>query len=138
MRTLASAAMSLVTFGPGSSTRYICVSPRPRSSSPATSLSCWSAGTSSRNRLTAVSIRLLVSLGEAKIKRARLEARPLKLDLVALEQLAPDHHPLDLASALADQQQRRVAVEALDLVLLRVAVAAVDPQALLDAEAARL
>ncbi len=35
--------------------------------------------------------------------------------------------------ALADQEQRRVAVEALDLVLLRVAVAAVDAEALLDA-----
>ena len=60
--TLASAAMSLVTFGPGISTRYIWVSPRPRSSRPATSLSFCSAGTSSRNRLTAVSISDLVSV----------------------------------------------------------------------------
>src|SRR5918997_1253830 len=59
-------------------------------------------------------------------------------DLVALQELAPDDHPLDLRRALADQQQRRVAVEALDLVLLRVAIAAVDAEALLDAEAAGL
>src|SRR6185436_1505638 len=55
-----------------------------------------------------------------------------RLDLVALEQLLADHHALDLGSALADQQQRRVAVEPLDLVLLGVAVAAVDAEAVLD------
>src|SRR6266566_7220368 len=56
-------------------------------------------------------------------------------DLMTLQQLAPDHHALDLRGALADQQQRRVAVQALDLVLLGIAVAAVDAQALLHAEA---
>ena len=65
-RTLASVAMSLVTLGPGSSTRYIWMSRPPRSSSPATSLSGCRAGTSSRNRVTAVSIRLLVSAGEVR------------------------------------------------------------------------
>src|SRR6185437_12118567 len=60
------------------------------------------------------------------------------LQLVALEQLAPDHHPLDLRGALADQQQRRIAVDPLDLVLLGVAVTAVDAQALLGTEAAGL
>src|SRR3954447_11057305 len=59
-------------------------------------------------------------------------------DLVPLEQLLADDHALDLARALADQQQRRVAVDALDLVLLGVAVAAVDAQGLLGAEAAGL
>src|SRR3954447_12590813 len=54
---------------------------------------------------------------------------------ISLQQLAPDDHPLDLGRSLADEQQRRVAVQALDLVLLRVAVAAVDAEALLDAEA---
>ena len=49
-------------------------------------------------------------------------------NLVALQQLLADHHALDLGGALADQQQRRVAVEPLDLVLLRVAVAAVDAE----------
>ena len=49
-------------------------------------------------------------------------------DLVPLQQLLADHHALDLRGALADQQQRRVAVEPLDLVLLRVAVAAVDAE----------
>src|SRR5438876_1236321 len=54
------------------------------------------------------------------------------LDPVSLEQLLPDHHALDLGRALADQEQRRVAVEPLDLVLLRVAVPAVDPEGVLD------
>src|SRR5581483_6470365 len=49
-----------------------------------------------------------------------------------------DHHALDLGRSLADQEQRRVAVEALDLVLLRVAVAAVDAEGLLDDLLARL
>src|SRR6185312_14135784 len=44
----------------------------PRSSSPATSLSGCSAGTSSRNRVTAVSIRLLVSDGEDRARRVYL------------------------------------------------------------------
>src|SRR3954452_23731230 len=56
-------------------------------------------------------------------------------DPVALQELLADHHALDLRRALADQQQRRVAIQALDLVLLGVAVAAVDAEALLDAEA---
>src|SRR3954447_9244088 len=54
-------------------------------------------------------------------------------DLVPLEELLADNHALDLGGSLADQQQRRVAVEALDLVLLRVAVAAVDAEAFFDA-----
>src|SRR5688500_20338127 len=53
-------------------------------------------------------------------------------ELVALQQLLADDHALDLRGAFADQQQRRVAVEPLDLVLLRVAVAAVDAEAVLD------
>src|ERR1700709_2013080 len=55
------------------------------------------------------------------------------LDLVPLQQLLADNQALDLGGSLADQKQRRVTVEALDLVLLRVAVAAVDAEALLDA-----
>src|SRR5829696_594768 len=57
--------------------------------------------------------------------------RSAQLDLVALEQLLADHHALDLGGALSDQEQRGVAVEPLDLVLLRVAVAAVDAERLL-------
>ena len=53
-------------------------------------------------------------------------------DLVARDQFAADDHALDLAGAFADQQQRRVAVEAFDLVFLGVAVAAVDPEGVLD------
>src|SRR3954469_5582305 len=59
-------------------------------------------------------------------------------DTMPLQQLLADDHPLDLARALTDQQQRRVAVDALDLVLLGVPVAAVDAQRLLRAEAAGL
>src|SRR4051794_34648657 len=57
---------------------------------------------------------------------------------MTLEELLADNHALDLARSLADQQQRRVAVEALDLVLLRVAVAAVDAEAFFDAVLAGL
>src|SRR5688572_18547516 len=62
----------------------------------------------------------------------RRRGRGPRSALVALEQLLPDDHPLDLRGALADQEQRRVAVEALDLVLLGVAVAAVDAERVLD------
>src|SRR6185436_19484348 len=55
------------------------------------------------------------------------------LEGVAPEQPARDDQALDLVRALADQEQRVVAVEALDLELLRVAVAAVDAHRLLDA-----
>src|SRR3954471_15300181 len=93
-------------------------------SRPKTSFSFCRAGTSAWNRSTAVLIR-------SGVDAMRLAA--LHLDLVPLQELLADHHALDLRGALADQQQRRVAVEALDLVLLRVAVAAVDAEALLDA-----
>src|SRR6476469_7729927 len=94
------------------------------SSRPKTSFSFCSAGTSAWNRSTASLIRSGV---EAMCLAA------LHLDLVPLQQLLADNHALDLRGPLADQQQRRVAVEALDLVLLRVAVATVDAEALLDA-----
>src|SRR3954452_18517038 len=100
------------------------MSPLPFSSSPKTSFRLCSAGTSAWKRSIAVRIRSAVDA--------------IRLDLVPLEELLADHHALDLRGALADQQQGRVAVEALDLVLLRVAVAAVDPEGLLDALLARL
>src|SRR6478609_344855 len=92
---------------------------------PKTSFSFSSAGTSAWKRSTAVRIRSAVDPA-------------IGLDLVPLQQLLADHHALDLTRSLADQQQRRVAVEALDLVLLRVAVAAVDAEAFLDAVLAGL
>src|SRR3954447_25069479 len=67
----------------------------------------------------------------ASFRKASLPVALKLLNLVALEQFAPDHHALDLGRALADQEQRSVAVEALDLVLLRVAVAAVDAERVL-------
>src|SRR3954471_4169478 len=98
-------------------------------SRPKTSFSFCRAGTSAWNRSTAVLIR-------SGVDAMRLAA--LHLDLVPLQELLPDHHALDLRGSLADQQQRRVAVEALDLVLLRVAVAAVDAEAFFDAVLAGL
>src|SRR5436190_15000755 len=94
------------------------------SSRPKTSFRFFSAGTSAWNRSTAVLIR-------SAVDATALAA--LHLDLVPLQELLADNHALDLGGALADQEQRRVAVEALDLVLLRVAIAAVDAEALLDA-----
>src|ERR1700689_3584743 len=58
-------------------------------------------------------------------------------NLMPLQQLAPDHHALNLRRALADQQQRRVAVQTLDLVLLGIAIATVDAEALPHAEPTR-
>ncbi len=60
-RTRASSAMPFVTFGPGTSTRYICTSRPPRSSTPKTSFRFASAGTSSWKRVTASSMRLFAS-----------------------------------------------------------------------------
>src|ERR1700761_3789252 len=92
------------------------------SCSPKTSFSFASDGTSAWKRSTAVRIRSGVDAISA----------PPGSDLVPLEQLFADHHALDLRGPLADQEQRGVAVEALDLVLLRVAVAAVDAEGVLD------
>src|SRR4029077_3228076 len=100
------------------------MSPLPFSSSPKTSLSFCRAGTSAWKRSTAVRIRSAVDA--------------IRLDLVPLEELFADHHALDLRGSLADQEQRRVAVETLDLVLLRVTVATVYAEALLDALLASL
>src|SRR5438874_12375871 len=90
---------------------------------PKTSFRFASAGASPCTRSTAPLIRSAVEA---------------KLDLVPLQQLAADQHLLDLGGPLADQEQRRVAVEALDLVLLRVAVAAVDAERLLGVLLRRL
>src|SRR4029077_4364416 len=100
------------------------MSPLPFSSSPKTSLSFCRAGTSAWKCSTAI--------------RIRSEVDAIRLDLVPLQELFADHHALDLGGALADQEQRRVAVEALDLVLLRVAVAPVDAERVLDVFLPRL
>src|SRR5699024_5750886 len=54
------------------------------------------------------------------------------LDRVVLEDRLADDHLLDLGGALTDEQHRGLPVEALDLVLLGVAEAAVDAEGLLD------
>src|SRR5689334_14081036 len=51
---------------------------------------------------------------------------------VLLEQPPADDHPLDVGGALADEEHRRLPVEAFDLVLLGVPVPAVDPERVLD------
>jgi hypothetical protein len=51
--------------------------------------------------------------------------------LVFLEKAPTDDHLLDLRDALADEQHRHLPVEALDLVLLGEAVAAMDAEGVL-------
>src|SRR6266542_6370693 len=113
----ASPGSPFVTSGAGIRIRNTWTSPRPRSSSRTTIFSRARAGTSRSRFRTAIAIS---SAGRAKGS-----------DLVALQELLADHHLLDLGSPLANQEQRRVAVDPLDLVLLGIAVPAVDPQALL-------
>src|SRR5260370_34876949 len=57
---------------------------------------------------------------------------PAGAEPVLLQQPAAGDHLLDVGRALADQQHRGLPVEPLDLVLLGVAVAAVDPEGVLD------
>src|SRR5882757_6726919 len=98
-----------------------------RSWIPKTSFSFASAGTSAWKRSTAVRISSGVDTPVAPVS-----------DLVPLKDLFADHHALDLGGPLADQKEWGVAVEALDLVLLRVAVAAVDAERVLDVFLPRL
>src|ERR1700710_128444 len=98
-----------------------------RSWIPKTSFSFASAGTSAWKRSTAVRVSSGVDMPVAPVS-----------DLVSLEDLFADHHALDLGGPLADQEERGVAVEALDLVLLRVAIATVDAEGVLDVFLARL
>src|SRR5882757_6063749 len=98
-----------------------------RSSRPNTSFNFASAGTSAWKFSTAV-----------RIKSGVDAIGPPASDLVALEDLFADHHALDLGGPLADQEERGIAVEALDLVLLRVAVATVDAEGVLDVFLPRL
>src|SRR5215475_15999581 len=61
-----------------------------------------------------------------------MEMSALAPDVVVADEGPADDHFLDLGGALADEQQGRVPVEPLDLVLGRVTVAAVNTQAVLD------
>ena len=65
-------------------------------------------------------------LGRRRRQRQRRRRRRKPLDDAQAEDPAGDHEPLDLARPLADLGQLGVAQVALDLVLLDVAVAAVD------------
>src|SRR3954465_14148389 len=56
----------------------------------------------------------------------RKDVRRRLLDLVPGDQLAGDYDALQLVGALADDEERRIAVEALDGELLGIAVAAMD------------
>src|SRR5450759_3554387 len=63
--------------------------------------------------------------------RARLMVRTARARLLVFtDELAGDHGPEDVVGAFADSHQGSVAVEALDLVLGRIAVTAVDPHRL--------
>src|SRR6185437_10228339 len=84
-----------------------------------------------RGRRTGWSRGLLtrVSLSRQRLnprRSARISPGP-----VLAEQTPADDRLLDLAGALPDQQERRLPHQALDLVLLRVAVAPVDAERLL-------
>src|SRR5688572_31099588 len=66
---------------------------------------------------------------------ARLALLAMTSGGVTFHELARDDDALELVRAFADREQRRVAVVALDVELLRVAVRAVDPhrfEAVLD------
>src|SRR5436190_8746732 len=67
-------------------------------------------------------------------QRGRQRPQTAGSDLVAADQLLGDHLAQDLVRSLADDHEHRVAVEALDLVLDRQAVAAEDAHRLLRAE----
>src|ERR1019366_1595235 len=136
----ASSGGPLVTCTSGICRRKCWTSPRPCSSTLTTSVIGASAGTSSTKRPAARSIRLFASSAISRSAPAPADCAcgSTPSDLVPLKQLLADHHALDLRGALSDQQQWGVAVEKLDLVLLGVAVAAVDAKALLDAEATGL
>src|SRR5438270_877655 len=99
-RTRASVAGPLLTFTPGISRRKCCTSPLPRSSTPTNSLIGSSAGTSSMKRRVASSIRALASsaMWPAPFREVTGGAA---LDLMTLQQLAPDNHALDLGDAHA-------------------------------------
>src|SRR5690242_8586105 len=82
-------------------------------------------------RWTAPPRDLRCAAGPGHAAYRQLLSLPSLLDSEVLEQATADDHLLDLGGALADEQHRCLAVESLDLVLLGVAVAAVDAEALL-------
>src|SRR5260370_4572309 len=55
----------------------------------------------------------------------RVTPPPARLGNVFTDELARDHGPEDVVGALADRHQRRIAIEALDLIFGRITVAAV-------------
>src|SRR3954464_8776710 len=117
---------------PGSVTRSARLTPRRLSSQPASAAAPGPNLIGVASRVKTVSWLMPSGCQRDAMDRAATCAVTGALDLVALEQLLSDHHALDLGGALADQQQRGVAVQPLDLVLLRVAVTALDPEGVLD------
>src|SRR5690348_9491628 len=95
---IAGAPVSFSTSGPGKSSRYIWWSPFACRSTLTESFKGASAGTALMKRRPASSSWALVSPWLTS-----------DLDLVLFDQLAADDHALDLAGALADQQQGGVA-----------------------------
>src|SRR5260370_7659344 len=63
---------------------------------------------------------------KSQLRGERVTPPPARLGNVFTDELARDHCPEDVVGALADRHQRRIPIEALDLIFGRIAVAAVD------------
>src|SRR5260370_2371786 len=74
---------------------------------------------------------------KSQLRGDRVTPPPARLGNVFTDELARDHCPQDVVGALADRHQRRIPIEALDLIFGRITVAAVDSHRLqrcLDAD----
>src|SRR6266852_5128697 len=74
---------------------------------------------------------------KSQLRGERVTPPPARLGNVFTDELARDHCPEDVVGALADRHQRRIPIEALDLIFGRIAVAAMDAHRLqrcLDAD----
>src|SRR5258706_16328374 len=74
---------------------------------------------------------------KSQLRGERVTPPPARLGNVFTDELARDHCPENVVGTLADRHQRRIAIEALDLIFGRIAVAAVDAHRLqrcLDAD----
>src|SRR5260370_1240938 len=63
---------------------------------------------------------------KSQLRGERVTPPPARLGNVFTDELARDHCPEDVVGALADRHERRIPIEALDLIFGRIAVAAVD------------
>src|SRR5258706_9814438 len=63
---------------------------------------------------------------KSQLRGERVTPPPARLGNVFTDELARNHRPKDVVGAFADRHQRRIPIEALDLIFGRIAVAAVD------------